>query len=182
VRAIAPAALCTFAAHRPWYSPFPGVRRILDSPGVRRRIKRPDQIFGIVNRMCPTHLFLTCCKWLEFHRAYSSIIPRDCAASCRELTRRIRSTGVVTFRNQHLGHIHTRAGRPLTDDETIEVVERIVSGDDEAFADWCAASGSTDSFVSIVQHVRDRIADEWSLSREELFPRLASHRASNALE
>jgi hypothetical protein len=137
------------------------------------RMSAKPALYVLLNRLCLSHLFLACCKWLEFYQYFHDIVPRDCVPACRGLRKRIAKLGVVEFRNKHVGHIiDRRRGRPLTLAEVQLAVDHITEGDGDAFAEWCAGPKKAfpDSFASIVERTRLRIEAEFGLSEEDVFP------------
>jgi hypothetical protein len=129
---------------------------------------------GCVNRMCLSHLFLTLDKWEEFYNRFHRVVPTDCRAACKALVKEVQRRKIRRFRNTFVGHIWSnKLGRPLTQDEIESAVQDIVEGDQDGFVRWCTDHESNmypATVISIVEHTRDRIREDFNLSQAELFP------------
>ncbi len=148
------------------------VRRLFQSPGVTSKVS-PATI-ACVNRMCLSYLFLTLDQWAEFYDRFHFVIPADCRADCKWLLKEVRRRDIKRFRNTFVGHIwDKKLSRPLTGPEVEAAAETIVEGDQDAFSAWCNNHDGNvypDTVVSIVEHTRDRIREEFDLTESELFP------------
>lgn len=148
------------------------VRRLFQSPGVTSKIK-PTTV-ACVDRFSLGYLFLTLDKWTEFYDRFHHVIPDDCRAECKSLVKEVRRRKIKGFRNTFIGHIwDKKRGRPLTGTEIEAAADAIVEGDQDAFSTWCnnhEGNRYPDTIVSIVEHTRDRIREEFALTDAELFP------------
>lgn len=137
----------------------------------------PDTV-GSIERFALGYLFLTLCKWTEFYDRFLHVTPDDCRAKCKSLTREIRRRKIPEFRNTFIGHIwDKKRGRPLTGAEIEAAAEVIVEGDADGFCAWCNNHEDNkypNTVASIVEHVRDRLIEEFSLTAAELEESLTS--------
>lgn len=136
--------------------------------------KASPSTVACADRMCLSYLFLTLAKWTEFYDRYKKVIPEDCIADCKSLHKEIRRREILRFRNKVVGHIWDNdQGRPLTQQEIETAAEAIVRGDPKAFCKWCNNPGGNeypDTVVSIVEHTRNRIVEEFNLTENDFFP------------
>src|SRR5439155_9112883 len=93
---------------------------------------------------------------------------------CKRLVKEVERRQIRRFRNTFVGHIWSKKlSRPLTQDEIEAAVQKIVEGDQDAFALWCnnhEANVYPATVISIVERTRDRIRENFNLSEAELFP------------
>lgn len=148
------------------------VRQLYQSPCATS--KASPAVIASVNRMCFSYLILTLDKWAEFYDRLRYVIPEDCRADCKSLLKEVRRRDIKRLRNTFVGHIwDKKLNRPFTGPEIEAAVETIVKGDQDAFFAWCNNPDGNvypDTVVSIVEHTRDRIREEFDLTESELFP------------
>jgi len=146
------------------------VRRLFQSPDVTSKVS--STTVACVNRMSLGYLFLTLDKWTEFYERFRHVIPDDCRSECKSLFKEVRRRKIKGFRNTFVGHIwDKKRGRPLTEIEIEAAVDAIVDGDQEAFSTWCnnhERNEYPDTVVSIVEHTRDRLREDFKLTQAEL--------------
>jgi len=123
-------------------------------------------------RMCISYLVITLSKWGEFYDCYLQVIPKDLQGSCKKLKKSIENRGITYFRNKIVGHIwDDKLKRPLTMLEVHRSLLKIYGDDPEKFIQWVNNSQSNiypDTVVGIVEHVRDRIREEFNLSESDI--------------
>ncbi len=148
------------------------VRRCFQSPGVTS--KASPATIACVNRMCLSYLFLILDKWEEFCDRFHGVIPDDCRGHCKELRKEVGRRKIKQFRNRFVSHIWDKVkNRPLTDAELEAAVSFIVKDDPDTFSAWCndpVGNAFPNTVISIVEHTRDRIREEFELTESELFP------------
>jgi hypothetical protein len=148
------------------------VRRLFRSPGITRKVKL-DTV-ACVNRLSLGYLFLTLDKWAEFYDRFHDVIPDDCRSVCKSLCKEIRRRRIKEFRNTFVGHIwDKKRGRALTGMEIEAAADAIVEGDQDSFSAWCnnhERNQYPGTVVSIMEHTRERIREEFDLTDDELFP------------
>lgn len=148
------------------------VRRLFQLPSVNQ--KASSTTVACVNRMCLAYLFLTLDKWNEFYRRFHHVLPSDCRLECKRLLTEVQRRKINRFRNTFVGHIwDKRLNRPLTPLELEAAVGVIVEGDQDTFVQWCnnhEVNEYPKTIVSIIEHTRDRIREEFNLRDEDLFP------------
>ncbi len=146
------------------------IRRLFQSSIITSKVS-PATI-DCANRMCLSYLFLTLVKWTEFYDRFHHVIPADCRADCKSLLKEVDRRDIKRFRNTFVGHIwDTKHGRPLTNPEIEVAVTAIVEGDKDAFSTWCndhKGNVYPVTVVSIVEHTRNRIREEFALTDREL--------------
>ena len=124
--------------------------------------------------MSLSYLFLTLDKWTEFYERFHDVIPDDCRSECKSLVKEVHRRKIKGFRNTFVGHIwDKKQGRPLTGAEIEAAADAIVDGDEDAFSTWCnnrEHNEYPDTVVSIVEHTRDRLSEDYMLTESELFP------------
>ena len=116
-------------------------------------------------RICFTSIFINVSKFVEFCRKYSKLLNDETS----ELTtirnsyqECIKNKGIINFRNDYIGHIHSKSlKRPLTNLENQDVLESIIGGTDSLpFLNWIypddyEASDRLDSLVGIIEEHHD---------------------------
>ncbi|GGI67179.1 hypothetical protein [Shewanella gelidii] len=118
-----------------------------------------------VFRICFTSIFINTSKFVEFCRKYSKLLNEETP----ELTtirnsyqESIKKKGIIKFRNDYIGHIHSKSlKRPLTNIENQVALEAIIGGADTLpFLNWIypddyETSDRLDSLVGIIEEHHD---------------------------
>ncbi|MBA6290724.1 hypothetical protein H4J58_00765 [Colwellia sp. MB3u-70] len=92
-------------------------------------------------RLCFTSVFMNCSKYVEFCDKYGKLL-KDEVPELSQLQNKfkeeIKSRGIISFRNDYIGHIHSKKmGRPLSNTETQDKLESCIGGDDSLpFLNW----------------------------------------------
>jgi hypothetical protein len=92
-------------------------------------------------RLCFTSLFMNCSKYVEFCDKYGKLLKEEVPELSRlqnKFKEEIKSKGIISFRNDYIGHIHSKKlGRPLSNIETQEKLESCIGGTDSLpFLNW----------------------------------------------
>lgn len=92
-------------------------------------------------RLCFTSIFMNCTKYVEFCTKYGKFL-KDEIPEFNKLRNQfqelIKNKGIVSFRNDYIGHIHSKSmGRPLSNIETQKKLEGCIGGSDSLpFLNW----------------------------------------------
>jgi hypothetical protein len=92
-------------------------------------------------RLCLTSIFMSCTKYVEYCDKYGKLI-NDEAPQLSKLQNKykeeIKNRGIVAFRNDYIGHIHSKKmGRALSNIEAQEKLESCIGGKDSLpFLNW----------------------------------------------
>jgi hypothetical protein len=125
-----------------------------------------------INRMCMSYLILTLDKWIEFYDRYNKIIPSDLHSECKNLKKELVAKDIRGFRHKHIGHIwDKKSKRPLYNSEIIHRFNEITQNDVEGFLKWVNDPSDNvfpKTVVSIVETVRDRLAQSFNIDYNEI--------------
>ena len=121
----------------------------------------------VLHRLCFSTIFIECTKYVEFCTKYSRILNLEIPQlnSLRNKYQEdIKSKGIVSLRNDYIGHIHSKKlQRPLTDDEIQEQFISIIGSDSVLpFLDWIcpdhlSKTDKTKSLVGTIEIIRDEL-------------------------
>ncbi len=122
--------------------------------------------------MAISHLVVSLAKWTEFYRHYRTILPADAHDACLALHHQIIAAALSTSATQLsvIYWIMIRSG-PLTSREIDERLERVIAGNREDFLrgiNNTTANIFPHTVVTITEHVRDRLRQEYDLRDEEI--------------
>lgn len=144
---------------------------LYDSSGFTSHMT-PVTLTGL-KRMTISHTIVSLAKWVEFYDRYKQVIPQDVREQAKALSAEILRRGVRDFRNKVVGHIwDDDAKRPLLREEIDSYFERMFPNGRRAFMLWVndpADQVFPNTVVSVVQKVRDRIAEEHAITEQEVF-------------
>lgn len=92
-------------------------------------------------RLCFTSIFMNCTKYVEFCAKYGKLLKEEIPEFSKlrnKFQESIKNKGIVSFRNDYIGHIHPRGmDRPLSNIETQEKLESCIGGSDSLpFLNW----------------------------------------------
>ncbi|CAH1542675.1 hypothetical protein THF5H11_370001 [Vibrio jasicida] len=112
-----------------------------------------DAIFRY--QMLISQVAISCTKYVEFCRVYNKTVHElvpHMSKDMNKLQEEIKNRGLVEFRNDYVGHIHSKAlGRPLTEAEYAKVQDKVTQSDMESFLEWLIPSdlGKTGTLQSV---------------------------------
>lgn len=125
-----------------------------------------------LDRMAISHLVVSLHKWIEFYDWYKAYIPAEEKNICRSLCARVKAKGISDFRHKVVGHlIDDATERPLTSEEIDARLRKILGEDPRSFFRWIndpREKAYPSTVVSITEHVRDRIREQYDLSDQEI--------------
>lgn len=128
-----------------------------------------------VQKMCFSHLALAFCKILEFWEHYHRLVPDEHRENLKCLNTEIRRKAAKKFRNKVAGHIwDTKLQRPLRHSEIMAQLEGFIGKHADDFLHWINDPRGNDypkSIVSVVEAIRDAIADEHGIQPSEVIER-----------
>ncbi|MEZ9142112.1 MULTISPECIES: hypothetical protein [unclassified Shewanella] len=92
-------------------------------------------------RIAFTSLFMNCSKYVEFCKKYGELLNSEVSELStlkNKFHNEILDRGIVSFRNDYIGHIHSRSlKRPLSHKETQSKLESCIGGEDSLpFLNW----------------------------------------------
>jgi hypothetical protein len=152
----------------------------LELPALQPKVSHEFKV--TMNRMCVWHLIATLSKWQEVYDCYHEVFPGDVRKASRDLRKELEKRGVRDFRNTVVGHIlDKKTKKPLSRTDIDQRLNKISSGDYEGFLRWVNASGGNvfpNTVVSIVEQIRDRLTQEYSITQAELFPWKHQHKVA----
>jgi hypothetical protein len=144
----------------------------LDAPTLQPKVTEEFKV--IMHRMCVWHLIATLSKWQEVYDCYHEVFPEDVRKASRDLRKELERRGVRDFRNTVVGHIlDKKTKRPICKAELDAKLNKIFNGNYDGFLLWVNTPGGNlfpSTVVSIVEQIRDRITQEYSITPAELFP------------
>ncbi len=128
-----------------------------------------------VQRMCFSHLALSLFKLSEFWEHYHQLLSEKHHADLKELNRKVCKKGVKDFRNKISGHIwDKKSQKPLMPSEMTDFYDRLIGDHADIFLSWINnPSDNTypNTVVSVVETIRDSIAQEYSINPDEIIER-----------
>jgi len=134
-----------------------------------------QESFVALQRMCISYIALAFAKVEEFWEHYHDIIPPDCRDECKKVLKEIRERKIKNFRNRCVGHIwDSKAKRPLRHSEVIAGIEQMSKSDFHGFLKWVndpRGNAYPNTVVSIVETVRDKLAEKYGIRPEEVTSR-----------
>ena len=124
--------------------------------------------------MCVWHVILTLSKWQEVYDCYNQVFPIGLREASQTLCKELERRGVRNFRNTVVGHIlDKKTKRPILATEINAKLTKIFNGSPETFLLWVNNPDGNhfpDTVVGIVEHVRDRLMQDFSITKHDLFP------------
>lgn len=118
-------------------------------------------------RLCFSELVIHCSKYVELCRKYGQQLNQeipDLNSLKNNFSEEIKRKGIVSFRNDYVGHIHSKKlKRPLTDEEVQNRIIDIIGSDNPLdFLNWICPDNlsSTDmnkSLVGVISQMRDAL-------------------------
>ena len=143
---------------------------LFEAPAIQEKMSHAVSI-GIT-RLCLFHLVLSLAKWVEYYKQYKAVLPQDVREGCRHLFKEVQDRKVVDFRNKIVGHIWDRdQNRPVRTDEAMDRLAEVCRNDFKGFLKWINDPDGNvfpRTVVAIVEHTRDRIAEEYGLTDADL--------------
>lgn len=128
-----------------------------------------------VQKMCVSHLMLTCSKLIEIYEKYNRVIPEPSRGQLKALMREFNRREIPAFRNKVAGHIWDKqAGRPLTQSEVTARLEVICSPDMPTFLTWLndlTGNKSPENVVAVAEEARDALVQVFGLTPGEIVQR-----------
>lgn len=128
-----------------------------------------------VQRMCFSHLALSFCKLLEFWDRYHQLVSSTHYEDLKKLNAKIRRKGVKEFRNKVAGHIlDNKSHRPLQHSEIMLLLEGLIGKHADDFLYWInnpLDNTYPNTVVSIVETIRNTIAEEYAITPDEIIKR-----------
>jgi hypothetical protein len=144
----------------------------------RQRLKSGTFQLGqmvAVQKMCLSHLALAFCKLLEFWEHYQRVVPDIHRGDLKRLNTEIRKRGAKNFRNKVAGHIwDKKLQRPLRHSEIMAQLEGFIGKRADDFLCWVNNPNDNsypNSIVSVVETIRDAIANEHAIQQSEIIER-----------
>lgn len=124
-----------------------------------------------LRRMCLSHLIVTLSKWHELYKHYKNVFPKDIENTLKALYKKIKTIGIIDFRNSVVGHIwHDKLNRPLSSSE-VEKLLKDIYNDLEIFIKWIDNPENNkfpNTVTSICEHLRNKIMDNYKIAPEEI--------------
>jgi hypothetical protein len=124
------------------------------------------------NRFYLFHIIMTLAKVSELYKENTSILPPACRDDFKKLVKSIEQRGILKFRNTVVGHLYdTETKRALTRAEVKSRAAVITQGDLKGFFLWVnnkQGNSYPTTVVSVLERVRDLIADEHKFSATDL--------------
>jgi hypothetical protein len=144
----------------------------------RQRLKsgafRLEQM-SAVQKMCFSHLALAFCKLLEFWEHYHRVVPANHRGDLKRLNSEIRRRGAEDFRNKVAGHTwDKKLQRPLRHSEIMTQLNGLIGEHADHFLHWINNPEDNTypkTVVSVVETVRDAIAQEHAIDSSEIIER-----------
>lgn len=135
----------------------------------------PEMLMVNVQKICVSHLALSLCKFVEFHKRFHQAIPSMHRETCRNPLRDVNRRGVIEFRNKCVGHIlDTDQQRPLIHSEIMARLGRMTGGDMSGFLNWISNPKGNEyplTSISVIQTVRDALISDHSIKLDEIIQR-----------
>jgi hypothetical protein len=145
---------------------------LLDTPAIRPKINQEFKI--TMNRMCLWHTIATLSKWQELYDCYNEIFPVDVRKAARDLRKELEKRGIRDFRNTVIGHIlDKKTKQPISAAELNAKLVKIFNGSSDEFSLWInnpAGNHFPESVIAIIEQIRNRLMQDYSLKASELFP------------
>ncbi|UJF21202.1 integron-associated HEPN domain-containing protein [Shewanella sp. OMA3-2] len=121
-------------------------------------------------RLCFTSLIMNCSKYEEFCNKYRKVIYQE-VPHLKELSDEFKKTilakGIKSYRNDYIGHIHSKKlQRPLTDAEVQSNFVGIIGSDNALdFFDWICPDNyietdKTTHLVGVIETLRDDLSNK----------------------
>ena len=119
----------------------------------------------VMYRLCFSAIFINCTKYVEFCTKYSKLLNTE-VPEYNKLRNRfqesIKQKGIIAFRNDYIGHIHSKSlQRPLSNEEIHERFITIIGSNNALeFLNWICPddfnnSNKTLSLVGSIKIIRD---------------------------
>ncbi|MBI2509489.1 MAG: hypothetical protein HYV99_05860 [Betaproteobacteria bacterium] len=144
----------------------------LDAPSLQAKVSQEFKV--TMHRMCVWHVIATLSKWQEVYDCYHEVFPDDVRKASRDLRKELERRGVRDFRNTVVGHIlDKKTKKPISKADIDKKLNDIFSGSYEGFLLWVNTPGGNvfpSTVVSIVEEIRDRLTQKYSITPAELFP------------
>jgi hypothetical protein len=144
----------------------------LDAPGLQPKVDREFKV--TMHRMCVWHSVATLSKWQEVYDCYHEIFPEDVRNASRDLRKDLEQRGVRDFRNTVVGHIlDKKTQKPISAADIDNKLNKIFKGGYEGFLVWVnnpAGNVFPTTVISVVEQIRNRLMQHYSISDAELFP------------
>ncbi|GAB0109510.1 hypothetical protein [Pseudoalteromonas distincta] len=123
-------------------------------------------------RLCFTSIIMNCSKYVEFCDKYNKLLHTENPKldSLRNTFKeKVKNKGIISFRNDYIGHIHSKKlQRPLDDIEIQDKFISIIDSDNVAlFFDWLCPedilnTDLTKSLVGVIQLTRDELEKSYN--------------------
>ena len=121
----------------------------------------------VLYRLCFSSLVVNCTKYVELCRKYSRVFNEEIPEFNKlrnKFNEAINQRGIVAFRNDYIGHIHSKKlQRPLTDEEVQQNFISILGADNTLeFFNWICPddisnTDKTKSLVGVIELMRDAL-------------------------
>ncbi|EJI1281304.1 TPA: hypothetical protein RQK50_004447 [Vibrio vulnificus] len=131
----------------------------------RRKLKELHR--QVLYRLCFSALVINCTKYVELCSKYSKVFNDEIPHLNKlrnQYQEEIKQRGIVAFRNDYIGHIHSKKlNRPLTDQEVQDKFLTIVGSSNVLeFLDWIcpdnlSTTDRTQSLVGVIEMLRDAL-------------------------
>jgi len=144
----------------------------LDAPALQPKV---DHEFKLtMHRMCVWHVIATLSKWQEVYDCYHEVFPEDVRKASRDLRKELEKRGVRDFRNTVVGHIlDKKTKKPISATDIDKKLNKIFNDSYDGFLLWVnnpAGNVFPTTVISIVEQIRDRLMQHYSITPAELFP------------